>query len=119
MTSSCSSPDLVALVHDPALPDPDPQPAHDVPGAAPADGQGEELVSETAAVALLTEVIARYGQLIQAGRRDGMDPQRLDELVAQWQACMRDRTRLQEADAGEVARLVARYAARLKELKAS
>lgn len=109
--------DLVALVHDPALPDPDQQPAQD-PGAAPLDGHAGT-VDEAAAAGLLTQVIARYGQLIQAERRAGTDPQLLGELLAQQQACVRDRARLAEADAEEVTRLAVLYAARLKELQDS
>ncbi|MGW0537989.1 hypothetical protein [Streptomyces sp. NPDC003032] len=102
--------DLVALVHDPALPNPDAdaQPDQDL-GAAPPD--------DAAAAELLTQVIARYAQLIHTERRTGTDPRRLEELLAQQQACVQDRARLAEAGAGEVARLAARYAARLKALK--
>ncbi|MEU7649246.1 hypothetical protein [Streptomyces huasconensis] len=109
--------DLVALVHDPALPNPDDdaQAGQDT-GAVPPDGQGE-VVDDAAAAELLTQVIARYAQLIHTERRTGTDPRRLDDLVVQHQAGVQDRAHLAEADAEEVARLAALYAARLKELQ--
>ncbi|MBE1603085.1 hypothetical protein [Streptomyces stelliscabiei] len=76
-------------------------------------------MDDAATAGLLTQVLARYAQLIQAERRGGSDPRRLDELLAQQRACVQDRARLPEADAEEVARLAALYAARLKELQDS
>ncbi|MGA4846578.1 hypothetical protein ACOBQB_10020 [Streptomyces sp. G5(2025)] len=109
--------DLVALMHDPALPDPDAQPGQDAEDAHP-DGQGGT-ADEAVAEGLLTQVIARYGQLIHAERRAGTEPQRLEELLVQHRDALQDRARLAEADAEEVARLAALYAARLKQLGAS
>ncbi|MFF8868043.1 hypothetical protein ACF08B_39090 [Streptomyces sp. NPDC015139] len=68
---------------------------------------------------LLTQVIALYGQLIHTERRGGTDQHRLDELLAEQQACVRDRARLAEADTEEITRLAALYSARLKELQDS
>ncbi|MEN2424336.1 hypothetical protein AABB02_40325 [Streptomyces rimosus] len=99
-------------MHDTATPGPDPHPAQDPAGAQPPDGVGYAVAEE-----VVGRVIAWYSQRIQAERRAGAAPQRLEELIARRQACVEDRHRLEEADPEEVARITALYAARLKELE--
>ncbi|MFJ1751278.1 hypothetical protein ACIOJD_34375 [Streptomyces sp. NPDC088116] len=109
----------MALVHDPANPDPTPDPGQDPAGASLPDHPDAD-AGETA-TELVEWVIAWYSQHILAERRAGAGPQRLKELIAQRQACIADRDQLTDGDADvqEVARLTAVYAARLKELRSS
>ncbi|MFI1839766.1 hypothetical protein [Streptomyces olivaceoviridis] len=100
-------------MHDPATPDPQSAPDH-TPGPLP---DGQDAAGHEAAVELVEKVIAWYSQRILAERRAGADPQALSELAARRQACVKDRDRLQDADAPEAARLAALYAARLKDLE--
>ncbi|MGV9761478.1 hypothetical protein ACWDUC_37540 [Streptomyces tricolor] len=101
-------------MHDPATsasqsaPDP-------TPGPLP-DGQDGAAGYEVA-VELVEKVIAWYSQRMLAERRADAAPETLSELAARRQECVEDRDRLQEADAPEVARLTAFYAARLKDLE--
>jgi hypothetical protein len=52
-----------------------------------------------------------------SSRSRALFPQTLEELMAQRMEYIRDRDRLEAADAQETARLAALYAARLKELQ--
>ncbi|WP_405648966.1 hypothetical protein [Streptomyces uncialis] len=62
-------------------------------------------------------VTAWYSRSILAERRSpASDPGRLERLITGYRECVRDRERLEEAPPGEVARVTALYAARLKEL---
>ncbi|MFF2779964.1 hypothetical protein ACFVU3_34310 [Streptomyces sp. NPDC058052] len=66
------------------------------------------------------KVIAWYQQEIHAVRRSpAASPGRLDQLIEEYTACVRDRERLREASGEEAERLGAFYAARLKELEAT
>uniref|UniRef100_UPI003F491BB7 hypothetical protein n=1 Tax=Streptomyces achromogenes TaxID=67255 RepID=UPI003F491BB7 len=108
-------------MYDPATPDPHPAPGR-AGGQAPDDGLDgaadyEVAADHEVAVELVGQVIAWYSQRIFAARRAGTDPQILSELIAQRLECVRDRDRLDTADAQETARLAALYAARLKELQ--
>ncbi|MEU7088002.1 hypothetical protein [Streptomyces achromogenes] len=101
-------------MHDPSTPDPHSAP--DRAGAQPPDDELDGAGYEVA-VELVGQVIAWYSQRILAARRAGADPRALEELMAQRMECIRDRDRLEAADAQETARLAALYAARLKELQ--
>ncbi|OIJ95386.1 hypothetical protein [Streptomyces colonosanans] len=93
-------------MHDPASPSSSSEPADGVSPQAPAD--------------VVEEVMAWYSRAILAERRaPHSDPERLEHLLARRQECVRDRARLEEADAEETARITASYAARLKELEAT
>ncbi|MFD5557642.1 hypothetical protein ACFWIA_27850 [Streptomyces sp. NPDC127068] len=93
-------------MHDPASPSSPSEPADEVSPQAPAD--------------VVEEVMAWYSKAILAARRaPHPDPERLEQLLARRQECVRDRARLEEADAGESARITASYSARLKELRAT
>ncbi|MFJ2900220.1 hypothetical protein ACIO87_35770 [Streptomyces sp. NPDC087218] len=81
-------------------------PQHPAPG-------GHEDILET-----VGKVIAWYQQEIHAARRSpGSAPNRLEQLLAEYTACVRDRDRLRDATGQEAQRLGALYAARLKELQ--
>ncbi|MEU1668521.1 hypothetical protein ABZ547_34065 [Streptomyces sparsogenes] len=93
-------------MHDPASPSSSSEPADAVSPQAPAD--------------VVEEVMAWYSRALLAERRASHpDPERLEHLLARRQECVRDRARLEEADAEEIARITASYAARLKELEAT
>ncbi|MFI8426052.1 hypothetical protein [Streptomyces sp. NPDC085479] len=92
-------------MHDPASPSSSSEPAGEVSRRAPAD--------------VVEEVMAWYSRAILAERRAPSSPERLEQLLAQRQECVRDRARLEEADAEETARITASYAARLRELGAT
>lgn len=77
-------------------------------------------VSHEAAADIVGEVLAWYRQEILAARRaPAPDPVRLEQLLAEHDACVRDRDRLPDATAKETGRIGARYAARLEQLKAT
>ncbi|MFB6814377.1 hypothetical protein ACFCV8_07505 [Streptomyces sp. NPDC056347] len=93
-------------MHDPTSPSNSFEPADAVSPRAPAD--------------IVEEVMAWYSRAILAERRTPHpDPERLNQLLAQRQECVRDRARLEEADAQETARITASYATRLKKLGAT
>ncbi|MFE7513102.1 hypothetical protein ACFU8I_18060 [Streptomyces sp. NPDC057540] len=93
-------------MHDPASPSSSSEPADAVSPQAPAD--------------VVEEVMAWYSRAILAERRaPHSDPERLEQLLAQRQECVRDRARLEDADTEETARITASYTARLKELRAT
>ncbi|AXE27947.1 hypothetical protein C0216_31105 (plasmid) [Streptomyces globosus] len=93
-------------MHDPASSSSSCEPADAVSPQAPAD--------------VVEEVMAWYTRALLAERRAShSDPERLEDLLARRQECLRDRARLEEADAEEIARITASYAARLKELEAT
>ncbi|GGY79025.1 hypothetical protein GCM10010363_69960 [Streptomyces omiyaensis] len=93
-------------MHDPASPSSSSEPADEISRRAPAD--------------VVEEVMAWYSRAILAERRaPNSSPERLEQLLAQRQECVRDRARLEEADAEETARITASYAARLRELGAT
>ena len=62
-------------------------------------------------------VVVRYGRRLMTARRHG-DQQRLEEVTAQMQECGRDRERLSDAGADEIARITRLYTERLKALEA-
>ncbi|WP_436961295.1 hypothetical protein [Streptomyces sp. SudanB182_2057] len=102
---------------------PDPPPAPDRAGGQPPDDGLDGVVDyevaadHEVAVELVGQVIAWYSQRILAAWRAGATPEALSELIAQRLECVRDRDRLEDANAQETARLAVLYAARLKELQ--
>ncbi|TDU67104.1 hypothetical protein [Streptomyces sp. KS 21] len=69
---------------------------------------------------IVGKVIAWYQQEIHAARQSpASSPGRLDQLLDEYTACVRDRERLRDATGEEAERLGALYAARLKELEAA
>lgn len=72
------------------------------------------------ALEIVGKVIAWYQQEIHAVRRSpASSPGRLDQLIEEYTACVRDRERLRDTGGEEAERLGALYAARLKELEAT
>ncbi|MFK0202780.1 hypothetical protein [Streptomyces lavendulae] len=66
------------------------------------------------------KVIAWCQQEIHAVRRSpASSPGRLEQLIEEYAACVRDREQLRDASGEEAQQLGALYAARLKELKAT
>jgi hypothetical protein len=99
-------PRRLAPVHDPASPTPNP--------SEPADAVSYEVAFET-----VGRVIGWYSREILAERRSpAPDSARLQRLIAEHRECVQDQARLKEASGEEMARLNARYAARLEELGA-
>ncbi|MFI9311137.1 hypothetical protein [Streptomyces triculaminicus] len=73
--------------------------------------------SSTDAFEAVTRVIAWYTRQILAEQRSpAPDRQRLTQLQEQQRACVDDRKQLASAGPQEIARLVAHYEARLREL---
>ncbi|MFJ4866641.1 MULTISPECIES: hypothetical protein [unclassified Streptomyces] len=69
---------------------------------------------------IVGKVIAWYHQEILAAHRSPASaPGRLDQLLDEYSACVRDRERLRDATGEESERLGALYAARLMELEAA
>ncbi|MFI2214915.1 hypothetical protein [Streptomyces sp. NPDC020141] len=85
------------------------------PSSSPSPpGSGDAVASETVGL-----VIAWYQERIMAERRSPAGgPERLERLIVQHRECVRDLERLEDAAPGEVARITALYATRLKELDA-
>ncbi|MER5781311.1 hypothetical protein ABT104_06215 [Streptomyces mobaraensis] len=93
-------------MHDPASPRPH--------SSEPAGAVSYEDASNT-----VGRVIAWYSREVMAERRSpAPDPARLERLIAEQRECVQDRARLEDAGDEEMARITARYAARLKELQA-
>ncbi|MFF3558252.1 hypothetical protein ACFYXL_33115 [Streptomyces tsukubensis] len=89
----------------------------DGPAPAPGGFDPAEPVGYEAAVEAVGGVIAWYSSRILAERRAGATPEALRELALQRQACVKDRDRLQDADARETVRLFTLYTTRLADLK--
>ncbi|MFD6184877.1 hypothetical protein [Streptomyces goshikiensis] len=69
---------------------------------------------------IVGKVIAWYQQEILSVRRSpAPSPGRLDQLIDEYSACVRDRERLRDATGEEAERLGVLYAARLKGLEAA
>jgi hypothetical protein len=98
----------VVVVHEPDTPSPE-------PSDSAVQSAGYEAVAET-----LELVLAEYTRrLMDEKRSPAPDPARLEQLTAQRRECVRDRDRLQDASAQEVARIAELYAARWREIEAS
>jgi hypothetical protein len=95
-------------MHDPTGPD--------IPDPMPEDaGAGDDYEAAQLAVG---QVIDWYTQAIFAERRRATpDEARMERLKAERAACVADRNAILGADAQEVARIAAVYAARAKELE--
>ncbi|MEU3407552.1 hypothetical protein ABZ766_26900 [Streptomyces sp. NPDC006670] len=72
------------------------------------------------ALEIVGKVIAWYQREIHAVRRSpDSSAGRLEQLIEEYTACVRDRERLRDADGEEAARLGGLYAARLKDLESA
>lgn len=111
-----------------AVPSPDasrPGPAGQAGPAGPAGPAGQAGQAGQAggadyenALETVGQVVAWYTERILAERRsEGVDAQRLEELVSRRRACLEDQERLEDASAEETARIAAVYEALLDELE--
>ncbi|MFF4534227.1 hypothetical protein ACFY1P_33770 [Streptomyces sp. NPDC001407] len=92
---------------------------HDPASPSPNSSESADTVSYGVAFETVGRVIAWYSREILAERRSpDPDTARLERLLAEHRECMQDQARLKEAGGEEMARLNARYAARLEELGA-
>ena len=83
----------------------------------PASGDGPSASSYESAVDAVRQVIAWYGEQLQAERsRPVPDENRLGQLLAERKACRADLELLEDADADVIARTGERYEARVKNL---
>lgn len=79
------------------------------------DGAEDEQAAD-----IVRNVVSWYNTQLAAERRSPLpDEERIAELTVHRQAALDDQQRLDGADAQEIERITARYAARLKELRQS